>query len=205
MPRLTGYRGSRPARNRTLSRTHFELSQMVSFLRDFWVFLNVRKKFWLLPIFIVLGIFGGLIALTKGTAVAPVHLHPVLTSAWMRVLGVSAFYHDSAAAIVEDGRIIAAAQEERFTRKKFDASYPRHAIDYCLESAGAKLADVDFVAFYDKPFLKFERLLETYLAFSPHGFASFSLVAALNSGDHHSVTRRGLLYRCPQRLKGNLC
>jgi carbamoyltransferase len=91
----------------------------------------------------------------------------------MRILGISAFYHDSAAALVEDGRIVAAAQEERFTRKKHDASFPHHAIGYCLEAAGARLADIDHVAFYDKPFLKFERLLETYIALAPRGFRSF--------------------------------
>jgi carbamoyltransferase len=91
----------------------------------------------------------------------------------MRILGISAFYHDSAAALVEDGRIVAAAQEERFTRKKYDSGYPKHAIAYCLAEAGIRLADVDHVAFYDKPFLKFERLLETYLAFCPRGFRSF--------------------------------
>ncbi len=93
----------------------------------------------------------------------------------MRILGVSAFYHDSAAALIEDGVVIAAAQEERFTRKKHDAAFPEHAITYCLEEAGIGLNDVDFVAFYDKPFLKFERLLETYLAFAPHGFRSFKM------------------------------
>jgi carbamoyltransferase len=93
----------------------------------------------------------------------------------LRILGVSAFYHDSAAALVEDGRIAAAAQEERFTRKKHDPSFPRNAIAFCLERAGVALADVDFVAFYDKPFLKFERLLETYVAFAPRGFASFRM------------------------------
>jgi len=97
----------------------------------------------------------------------------------MRVLGISAFYHDSAAALVEDGRVIAAAQEERFTRKKFDANYPRHAIDYCLNHERLKLKDIDYVSFYDKPFLKFERLLETYLAFSPRGFASFRMALPL--------------------------
>jgi carbamoyltransferase len=97
----------------------------------------------------------------------------------MRILGISAFYHDSAAALVEDGRVIAAAQEERFTRKKFDANYPRHAIDYCLNHARLKLKDIDYVSFYDKPFLKFERLLETYLAFSPRGFASFRMALPL--------------------------
>jgi len=93
----------------------------------------------------------------------------------MRILGLSAFYHDSAAALLEDGRIVAAAQEERFTRKKHDARFPRHAIEYCLEAAGVGLGEIDHVAFYDKPFLKFERLLETYLAFAPRGFRSFSM------------------------------
>ncbi len=93
----------------------------------------------------------------------------------MYVLGVSAFYHDSAAALLRDGDIVAAAQEERFTRKKHDSSFPKHAIEYCLQEAGCTLNDVDHVAFYDKPFLKFERLLETYLAFAPKGFRSFNL------------------------------
>jgi carbamoyltransferase len=91
----------------------------------------------------------------------------------MRVLGLSAFYHDSAAALVEDGRITAAAQEERFSRRKHDARFPHHAIEYCLGEAGVKLGAVDLVAFYDKPFLKFERLLETYTAVAPRGFRSF--------------------------------
>jgi carbamoyltransferase len=91
----------------------------------------------------------------------------------VRILGISALYHDSAAALVEDGRIVAAAQEERFTRKKHDASFPEHAIAYCLRQCGIGLAEVDYVVFYDKPFLKFERLLETYLSFAPRGFRSF--------------------------------
>jgi len=91
----------------------------------------------------------------------------------VRILGISAFYHDSAAAYVEDGRILAAAQEERFSRKKHDAGFPRAAIEYCLGEAGRQLDEVDFVVFYDKPFLKFERLVETYLAFAPRGFKSF--------------------------------
>jgi carbamoyltransferase len=97
----------------------------------------------------------------------------------MRVLGISAFYHDSAAALIADGRIVAAAQEERFTHRKFDADYPRHAVQYCLNAGGITLADVDCVAFYDKPFLKFERLLETYLTFSPRGFKSFRMALPL--------------------------
>ena len=91
----------------------------------------------------------------------------------MRVLGISAYYHDAAAAVVVDGRVVAAAQEERFTRRKHDPSFPRNAISACLELAGVQPADLDHVAFYDKPFLKFERLLETYIAFAPRGFTSF--------------------------------
>ena len=93
----------------------------------------------------------------------------------MRILGISAFYHDSAAALVVDGEIVAAAQEERFSRKKHDARFPGHALEYCLAEGKIALDQVDLVAFYDKPFLKFERLLETYLAFAPRGFASFRM------------------------------
>ena len=89
------------------------------------------------------------------------------------VLGISAFYHDSAAALVRDGEIIAAAQEERFTRKKHDERFPEHAVRYCLETAGIKASDLAAVIFYEKPLLKFERLLETYLAFAPRGLSSF--------------------------------
>jgi carbamoyltransferase len=92
----------------------------------------------------------------------------------MNILGISAYYHDAAACLVRDGEIIAAAQEERFTRKKHDAEFPANAIAYCLEEAGIQPREVDHVVFYDKPFLKFERLLETYLAYAPRGFKSFS-------------------------------
>jgi carbamoyltransferase len=97
----------------------------------------------------------------------------------MRVLGISAYYHDSAAAIVRDGEIVAAAQEERFTRKKHDSSFPVNAVEYCLAADGVSLRDVDYVVFYDKPFLKFERLLETYLAFAPRGLRSFQMAIPL--------------------------
>src|SRR6056300_975757 len=90
------------------------------------------------------------------------------------ILGISAFYHDSAATILVDGKIIAAAQEERFTRKKHDPSYPFNAIEFVLNFAKIKLSDVDQIIFFEKPFLKFERLLETYVAFAPKGFLSFS-------------------------------
>ncbi len=97
----------------------------------------------------------------------------------MRVLGLSAFYHDSAAALVVDGRIAAAAQEERFTRRKHEADYPQHAAAACLAQAGCELAEVERVVFYEKPFLKFERLLETYAAYAPRGFRSFILALPL--------------------------
>ncbi len=97
----------------------------------------------------------------------------------MRILGVSAFYHDSAAALVDDGDIVAAAQEERFTRKKHDPRFPANAIEYCLAEAGLRLNEVDYVVFYDKPFLKFERLVETYLAFAPRGLRSFQMALPL--------------------------
>ena len=89
------------------------------------------------------------------------------------ILGISAFYHDSAACLVQDGRIVAAAQEERFTRKKHDYGFPTKAIEYCLEEAGLTHDQLDLVAFYDKPLLKFERLLETYVAHAPFGFKLF--------------------------------
>ena len=97
----------------------------------------------------------------------------------MRILGISAFYHDSAAALISDGEIVAAAQEERFSRKKHDARFPHHAVAYCLGAAGVPLDGLDYVVFYDKPFLKFERLLETYLAFAPQGLRSFRMAMPL--------------------------
>ena len=90
------------------------------------------------------------------------------------ILGISAFYHDSAAALLIDGKIISAAQEERFTRKKHDAGYPHNAIEFVLNNSNIKLSEIDHIVFFEKPFLKFERLLETYLAFAPKGFLSFS-------------------------------
>jgi carbamoyltransferase len=93
----------------------------------------------------------------------------------MRILGISAFYHDSAAALIDNGRVVAAAQEERFTRKKHDAAFPHNAVAYCLAEAGVRADELDHVVFYDKPFLKFERLLETYIARAPRGFRSFKM------------------------------
>jgi carbamoyltransferase len=120
----------------------------------------------------------------------------------MRILGISAFYHDSAAALVQDGRIIAAAQEERFTRKKHDARFPRSAIEYCLQAGGIKLDAIDYVVFYEKPFLKFERLLETYLAFAPRGFASFKLAMPLWLRE--KLLQKKLLHRELKELNGGV-
>ena len=118
------------------------------------------------------------------------------------ILGISAFYHDSAAALLVDGEVVAAAQEERFTRKKHDYGFPSHAIEYCLEHAGLSAADLDYVGFYDKPLLKFERLLETYLSYAPSGFRSFLkamplwlkqklfLPREIRKGLHHEYKRR---------------
>ena len=111
----------------------------------------------------------------------------------MRVLGISAFYHDSAAALVRDGEIIAAAQEERFTRTKHDPGFPANAIAYCLKEAKIEAGGVDRVVFYEKPFLKFERLIETYLAFAPRGFASFRKAMPLWIGE--KLFQRDLLLR----------
>ncbi|MGE5943422.1 MAG: carbamoyltransferase [Flavobacteriales bacterium] len=97
----------------------------------------------------------------------------------MKILGISAYYHDSAAAIIEDGKVLFAAQEERFSRIKNDASFPRKAIEFCLIESGFSIEDIGLIAFYDKPFLKFERLLETYYAFAPKGFKSFAMAMPL--------------------------
>ena len=91
----------------------------------------------------------------------------------MNILGISAFYHDSAAALICDGEIVAAAQEERFTRIKHDYNFPTHAVNYCLEEAKITAADLDHVIFYEKPLLRFERLLETYVGYAPLGFRQF--------------------------------
>lgn len=119
----------------------------------------------------------------------------------MLIIGVSAFYHDSAAAIVRDGEILAAAQEERFTRKKYDPAFPSNAVKFCLHEAGATLSDVDFFVFYDKPFLKFERLLETYLAFAPKGFRSFRMSMPL--WVTQKLNQRKILTECFSELSRN--
>jgi carbamoyltransferase len=116
----------------------------------------------------------------------------------MRIVGLSAFYHDSAAALVIDGRIVAAAQEERFTRRKHDLRFPAHSLRFCLEHARLAPDDVDYIAFYDKPLLKFERLLETYLAFAPRGYRSFSM--ALPLWIREKLFQKDLLKRELRRL-----
>src|SRR5512139_3025432 len=97
----------------------------------------------------------------------------------MNILGISAFYHDSAACLLRDGVIVAAAQEERFTRKKHDSSFPRNAVAYCLHAGGIHTQDLHLVAFYEKPFLKFDRILHSYLAYAPKGWRSFLMAIPL--------------------------
>ena len=150
----------------------------MTFLGEFYEFMRVRKKFWLLPIMLMMVLFGGLVILTQGQRSRALHLHAVLAeraNADPRHVGV--LPRQCGGALV-DGEVVAAAQEERFTRKKHDARFPRHAVDYCLAEGGLTLDQVDYVAFYDKPFLKFERLIETYLAFAPRGFTLLSHGAA---------------------------
>ncbi|MDA0372170.1 MAG: carbamoyltransferase [Planctomycetota bacterium] len=105
------------------------------------------------------------------------------------ILGISAFYHDSAAALLCDGEIVAAAQEERFSRKKHDERFPRHAVQHCLDAAGIRVEDLDYVAFYDKPLLKFDRLMETYLSYAPSGFRSFAKFLPVWLGDKLHIPR----------------
>jgi carbamoyltransferase len=151
----------------------------------------------------------------------------------VNILGISAFYHDSAACLVRDGEIMAAAQEERFTRKKHDAGFPVHAIRYCLKEGGASLSEMDYIVFYDKPMLKFERLLETYVSFAPRGLRSFlmsmpvwmkeklflkkSLLKDLNDieplrkapemlfGEHHESHAASAFYPSPYQKAAVLC
>ncbi|WP_395667052.1 carbamoyltransferase [Methylocella sp.] len=120
----------------------------------------------------------------------------------MLILGISAYYHDSAAALIRDGDILAAAQEERFTRKKHDPDFPANAIRFCLSEAGARASEIDRVVFYEKPFLKFERLIETYLAFAPRGFASFRKAMPLWIGE--KLFQRDLLLRSLKEIDAGL-
>jgi|SRR5882724_6302061 len=124
-----------------------------------------------------------------------------MLSSDLRVLGISAFYHDSAAALVTDGRIVAAAQEERFTRRKHDSSFPDNAVAFCLAEAGCRLNDVDFVVFYEKPFIKFERLLETYLSYAPRGFNSFR--RALPLWLREKLFQKNVLRRALEKFDAN--
>ena len=119
------------------------------------------------------------------------------------ILGISAFYHDSAAALVVDGNIVAAAQEERFTREKYDASFPLRSIQYCLEQGRVSAADLDYIAFYDKPLAKFDRILETYLEYAPAGFASFSLALPVWL-KKKLFTRRTILSECRDAKRAKL-
>jgi len=147
---------------------------------EFWQFRARRRRYWLVPIVLVFVLFGLLIVFSQSSAVAPfIYTFVLATLVPTRILGVSAYYHDSAACLVEDGRIVAAAQEERFTRKKHDAGFPSRAVDYCLREAGITTRDIALVGFYEKPLVKFSRLLETYVACAPRGWKSYLMAMPL--------------------------
>ncbi|MBD0332453.1 MAG: hypothetical protein ICV66_07340, partial [Chitinophagaceae bacterium] len=117
----------------------------------------------------------------------------------MYILGISAYYHNSAAAIVDDGKILAAAEEERFTRIKNDPSFPDMAIRFCLEYTGVSMNDLNAIVFYEKPFLKFERLLETYLAYAPKGLVSF--LTSIPIWIKEKLFQKDLLYKSLERIE----
>src|SRR5580765_5393202 len=120
----------------------------------------------------------------------------------MQILGISAYFHDSACCLVQDGQIVAAAQEERFTRRKHDPGFPRNAVRYCMCEGKTTLSDLTYIVFYDKPFLKYERLLETYLSFAPRGIGSF--VAARPIWIKEKVFLKDLLKNELVAIAGNL-
>ena len=122
------------------------------------------------------------------------------------VLGLSAYYHDSAACLVRDGEIVAAAQEERFTRVKHDRDFPKNAVDYCLSEAGISCGQLELVVYYDKPLFTFDRLLETYLTFSPRGFRSFSAAnTPATSASASTTSRTRLPPSIPRLLRAPRC
>src|SRR5262245_33011169 len=120
----------------------------------------------------------------------------------MQILGISAYYHDSAACLVRDGQVAAAAQEERFTRRKHDSGFPRQAVRYCLKEGSISLTDLSHIVFYDKPLIKFERLLETYLAFAPRGIGSF--LVAMPAWIKEKLFLKDILKDELMALSGNL-
>lgn len=142
----------------------------MEFLKEFYHFLLSRKKYWLVPLFLTLLLLGFIIIFSSGTAVAPFIYTFFLN---MKILGISAYYHDSSAVLINDGYILAACQEESFTRVKHDASFPHHSITECLNISNTTVNDIDAIVFYEKPFLKFERIVETFLSSAPRGFNLF--------------------------------
>src|ERR1044071_4501209 len=145
--------------------------------KEFLLFARQEKKWWLIPLIVLLLVLGGILIFASSSGIAWA-LYPFFCAmpGLRHILGISAFYHDAAASLLVDGQILAAAQEERFTRRKNDPDFPSYAIDSCLVQAGLKAADIDAVVFYDKPILKFARMLETYLAVAPGGWRTFPAV-----------------------------
>ena len=144
---------------------------MMSFIKEFWEFLKSEKEILVITNINFLGFIWWINNFKSRFSSCSIYLCYILMT---YILGISAFYHDSAAALIKNGKIISAAQEERFTRKKHDASFPINATNFVLNFSKIKLTEIDHIVFYEKPFLKFERLLETYVAFAPKGFQSFS-------------------------------
>ena len=142
----------------------------MQFLKELWDFFKSKKEMVVNTNHFILSFVWVVICIYPRLSSCSFYLYNILMKS---ILGISAFYHDSAATIIIDGKIIAAAQEERFTRIKHDKSYPFHAIEFVLKYSKLKLSEIDHIVFFEKPFLKFERLLETYVAFAPRGFKSF--------------------------------
>ena len=168
--------GLRPAARPRRGREPMRGSKMakIQVLVEFWEFLRYNKKYWIAPIVVFLVLAGLILVLAQATPLAPfIYTSSRAARRMTAILGISAFYHDSAACLVIDGEIVAAAQEERFTRKKHDPGFPSHACRYCLSEAGLKPSELTLVGFYEKPLTKFDRLLDTYLDYAPRGWSSF--------------------------------
>ena len=151
----------------------------MSILYELWMFIRVRKKYWLIPILLVLLLFGGLIMLDTGLSNSSIYLHFVLTATVCASSGYPRSTTTAQPPLSSTAALLQQHRKNASLRKKQDARFPAHAIVYCLGEGGITLRDVDYVVFYEKPFIKFERLLETYLAFAPEGFQSFSMAIPL--------------------------
>ena len=152
-------------------------------VREFLLFLKQEKKYWLACC--SCSDFSSCLRRAAQSPPSSIRCSRLrtITAVPLTVLGISAYYHDSAACLLVNGRIVATAQEERFTRKKHDERFPTHAVSYCLKEAGIRIEDVDYIGFYEKPLLKFDRLLESYIASAPRGLRSYLMAMPLWLGE----------------------